>query len=291
MYSALPGLLPQDLRIFPMLRTPDLFTPLLTAPAAAPARVFVFHAQGLMLRDTDQGLPDEVECKELELVDDRTHVVGLQEGVVYRCASLAQTAVPLPGYGFRSLRAVFGLWDDEMLAVASRASQIAEWARSHRYCGACGTPTALVQGERCMRCPACGLSSYPRLSPSMMVLVKKGDAILLARNGAWPPNRFSALSGFVEPGESVEEAVHREVMEEVGLRVQNLRYFGSQSWPFPHSLMIAFVADYLSGDITIDGVEIAEARWFSPGDALPDMPTRTSISSALIQVNLCRARK
>lgn len=239
-----------------------------------------------MVRDADQDLPDEALCRELALVDSRTHVVGMLEGCVYRCASLAQAATPLPGYGFRSLRSLFGVWNDEMLAVASRASQIAEWARTHRYCGACGTSTVLSDGERCMRCPACGLSSYPRLSPSMMVLVKKDDAILLARNGAWPPNRFSALSGFVEPGESIEEAVHREVMEEVGLRVQNLRYFGSQSWPFPHSLMIAFVADYLSGEIAVDGLEIAEARWFAPGDELPDFPTRISISSALIQAHL-----
>lgn len=274
-----------------MLRTSDRFTPLMTAPAAAPARMFVFHAQGLMLRDADQGLPEEEECRELALVDDRTHVVGLQEGWVYRCASLAQGAVALPGYSFRSLRSLFGVWDEEMLAVASRASQIAEWARSHRYCGACGTSTVPAEAERCMRCPACGLSSYPRVSPSMMVLVKKGDAILLARNGAWPPNRFSALSGFVEPGESVEEAVHREVMEEVGVHIQNLRYFGSQSWPFPHSLMIAFVADYLSGEITVDGMEIAEARWFAPGDELPDFPTRISISSALIQAHLPRLKK
>jgi len=116
--------------------------------------------------------------------------------------------------------------------------------------------------------------------------VKKGDAILLARNGAWPVNRFSALSGFVEPGETVEEAVHREVEEEVGLRVHRLAYFGSQSWPFPHSLMIAFTAEYLSGDIKVDGIEIAEARWFGPGDSLPDYPTRISISSALIQAHL-----
>lgn len=243
-----------------------------------------------MLRDLDLGLPDEAGCRDLKLVDDRVHAVGALGDSVYTCALLGPDHEPLPGYGFHSLRSLFSRWDDEMLAVASRASQIAEWARTHRYCGACGTSTILADGERCMRCPVCGLSCYPRLSPSMMVLVKKGDAILLARNGAWP-TRFSALSGFVEPGESVEQAVHREVMEEVGLRVQELRYFGSQSWPFPHSLMIAFTAEYLSGDITVDGIEIAEARWFGPGDALPELPTRISLSSALIQANLPQLTK
>lgn len=240
-----------------------------------------------MLREADSGLPEETECRDLVLFDGRMHGVGALGDCVYYCALIDPTRDPLPGYRFHPLRSLFAVWDDEMLAVASRASQIAEWARTHRFCGVCGTPTILADGERCMRCPACGLSSYPRLSPSMMVLVKKDDAILLARNGAWQ-NRFSALSGFVEPGESVEEAVHREVMEEVGLRVQNLRYFGSQSWPFPHSLMLAFTADYASGDITVDGIEIAEARWFGPGDALPELPTRISISSALIQANLPR---
>lgn len=269
-----------------MLITPDRFTPLLAVPNGVAAKLFVFHPDGLMLREENRSLPTEAQCAGLSWVDDRIHTVGRMDGCIYRCASVPRVQQPLPGYCYVGLRSLFGIWADEMMAVASRASQIAEWGRSHRYCGACGTRTVLAEGERCMRCPECGLSCYPRVSPSMMVLVKKGDTILLARNGAWPQNRFSALSGFVEPGETVEEAVHREVQEEVGVRVHNLRYFGSQSWPFPHSLMIAFTADYLSGDITVDGIEIAEAKWFGPGDTWPDFPTRTSISSALIQAHL-----
>lgn len=172
------------------------------------------------------------------------------------------------------------------MGVAARACQIAEWARTHRFCGACGTPTVLVQGERCLQCPACGQVAYPRISPAMMVLIRKGDAILLARHAGAPANRFSPLAGFLEAGESVEEAVHREVMEEVGLKVTNLRYFGTQSWPFPHSLMIAFTADYAGGDIRVDGEEILEARWFGPGDALPIITKGISISGALIEAHL-----
>jgi NAD+ diphosphatase len=172
-----------------------------------------------------------------------------------------------------------------MLAVAGRAFQIAEWARTHRFCGVCGAPMQLVAGERAMKC-ACGHQAYPRISPAMMVLVKKGPAILLARNANFPPGRMSALAGFVEPGESIEDAVHREVFEEVGLKVKDLRYFASQSWPFPHSLMIAFTAEYAGGDITLHDNEIAEARFFGPDDTLPTLSPTQSISRALIDANL-----
>jgi NAD+ diphosphatase len=274
-----------------MLHTPYRFTPLIDDSHADCERMFVFHPEGVMLREADLSLPEAAMCRELDALDGRVHTVGMLDECLYRCMTVGRTQLPAAGYGYRTLRSLFGLWSDELLAVASRASQIAEWARSHRYCGVCGTSTELPAGERCMRCLACGQSFYPRVSPSMMVLVKKGNAILLARNGAWPMNRFSALAGFVEPGESVEEAVHREVEEEVGLRVHKLNYFGSQSWPFPHSLMLAFTAEYLSGEIKVDGMEIAEARWFEPGDILPDIPTRISISSALIQANLPVARR
>jgi NAD+ diphosphatase len=144
---------------------------------------------------------------------------------------------------------------------------------------------AFTPGERAMRCE-CGHIAYPRISPAMMVLVRRGPAILLARNVAAPGGRFNALAGFLEPGESIEDAIHREVREEVGLEVREPRYFASQSWPFPGSLMIAFTAEYARGDIVPDRTEIAEARWYGPGDALPDLPPAQSISRALIEANL-----
>jgi NAD+ diphosphatase len=124
--------------------------------------------------------------------------------------------------------------------------------------------------------------AYPRISPAMMVLIRNGDSVLLALHAQYTVRRFVPLAGFVEAGESIEEAVHREVFEEVGLRVHNLRYFGSQSWPFPHSLMIAFTADYLDGDIRTDPAEIEEARWFGPGDEWPERVPHVSISSLLV---------
>jgi NAD+ diphosphatase len=191
-----------------------------------------------------------------------------------------------PGTQWMKLRAAFGVLDARLAAVSGRAFQIAEWTRTHQFCGVCATPMQRVASERSFKCSSCGMVAYPRISPAMMVLIKKGDHILLARNALNPSGRFSALAGFLEAGEAIEEAVHREVFEEVGLTVRDLKYFGSQSWPFPHSLMIAFTAEYAGGEIAPDINEIAEAHWFGPGDALPPIPSRESIAGWLIRANL-----
>ena len=146
----------------------------------------------------------------------------------------------------------------------------------------CGEPTDSHPQDRAKLCNKCGLIAYPRLSPSIIVLVTKGEEMLLARNAAWPAGMFSTLAGFVEAGESIEQTVHREVFEEVGLKVRNLRYFGSQSWPFPNSLMLGFHAEYDSGDILCQPDEIAEAKWFNKNN-LPQTPPKTAISGWLIE--------
>jgi NAD+ diphosphatase len=170
---------------------------------------------------------------------------------------------------------------DPLLALAARAFQVVEWDRTHRYCGRCATPTRDKAGERAKECPACGYVAYPRVSPAMMALVTRGREILLARAHRFPPGMFSALAGFVEPGETIEDCLAREVREEVGVEVRDLRYFGSQSWAFPHSLMIAFTAEYAGGDVRCEDAEIAEARWFA-ADALPVLPPSVSIARRLI---------
>lgn len=203
----------------------------------------------------------------------------------------AMSSLPLPG-GWESagLRSWFGRLPDAVAAIAMQGGQLLEWARTHRWCGACGAPTRRVLHERAMQCPRCALRTYPRISPAMMVLITRGRQLLLASNVSFPEGRYSALAGFLEAGESVEAALHREVAEEVGLRVHNLRYFGSQSWPFPHSLMVAFTAEWLSGDIHTDPAELRDARWFDP-DALPDLPPAgVSISRALIEATAARLR-
>ncbi|HAT32824.1 MAG TPA: NAD(+) diphosphatase [Janthinobacterium sp.] len=268
-----------------MLQTPVSFTPLMTAPADAEPLTFVFHRDRLLLREADLSLPDGAFLAGAGIDTSRAHPIGLWNERYYQAVWADDDAVPDPQYSYRGLRSLFNVIDDQMLGLAGRACQIAEWARSHRFCGACATPMALAPGERCFKCPACGMIAYPRISPAMMVLIRKDDSVLLAMHTMSPSKRFSPLAGFLEAGESIEEAVHREVMEEVGLRVHNLRYFTSQPWPFPHSLMIAFTADYLDGEIRVDASEIAEARWFGPDDEWPETPSTVSISALLVNAH------
>ena len=270
-----------------MLQTPSSFQPgLAPVPAdGAAAMTFLFHRDRLLLADGTLALPDALQADPARL-----HTLGTWQGRPCHVAWTEKEEPPLPGHSFVGLRALFGAVPDDFLSVAGRACQVAEWARTHRYCGACASPMALAPGERAMRCTACGHLAYPRISPAMMVLVKKGEQRLLAAHANSPYKRFTALAGFLEAGESIEEAVHREVFEEVGLRVHNLQYFGSQSWPFPHSLMIAYTADYLEGEIVIDPNEITEARWFGPGDEWPTLSHTVSIASELLAANRPGAR-
>ncbi len=269
-----------------MLQTPSAFVPLMAVQGHPDPLAFVFRDGKLMVREHDLALPnaqDGLPMPGLSL--EQFLPVGLWQER-YCCTTWVDSAQPVPeGFTFMALRALFGSLDEPLLGLASRAAQLAEWARTHRFCGHCANPMQLASGERAFKCAACGMIAYPRISPAMMVLIKRDDHILLARHVQSPTGRFSALAGFLEAGESIEEAIHREVFEEVGLRVKNLQYFGSQSWPFPHSLMIAFTADYAAGDIVADASEIAEARWFGPQDVQPQAPPNVSISNLLVNAH------
>ena len=179
------------------------------------------------------------------------------------------------------LRRLLGAVDDEVLAVAGRARQLLQWSRNHRFCGRCGGRTRAKTDERARFCPDCEQTWYPRVSPAVIVAVVRSGRILLARSARRPTGFYSVLAGFVEPGETLEEAVRREVHEEVGLGIKNLNYFGSQPWPFPDSLMVAFTAEYDCGEITVQPSEIQHAGWFLP-DALPAGPGPYSIARRLI---------
>lgn len=179
------------------------------------------------------------------------------------------------------LYSYFGRTSEVEWLVAGRAVQLVEWARTHRFCGRCSTATEPQPGERAMKCPACGLLAFPRLAPAMITLVTRGDKALLARGVQFRQPMYSCLAGFVEPGESLEGAVEREVREEVGIDIGNIRYWGSQPWPFPHSLMVGFMAEWKSGEIDIDPNEILDAQWFRR-DELPPIPPRISIARKLI---------
>lgn len=268
-----------------MLSTPANFEPLIRPQHHEHPLTLVIHRGQLLLHKDTLGLPESGIVDALDIPPERIHALGLWAGRYYQMAWLDKEDTPDPAYGYHGLRALFGVVDEQFLGLAGRAVQLAEWARTHRYCGVCATPLQLLEGERCMQCPQCGMSAYPRISPAMMVLIRKGDSVLLALHTKSPYQRYTALAGFVEAGESIEEALHREVYEEVGLRVHNVQYFGSQSWPFPHSLMIAFTADYLDGDIRIDANEIADARWFGPGDAWPELPIEVSIAAHLVNAH------
>ncbi|MEC9483343.1 MAG: NAD(+) diphosphatase [Halomonas sp.] len=170
-------------------------------------------------------------------------------------------------------------------ALIATALQVVAWQRDHRYCGRCSQRTERIDGEFAMQCPACGHRTYPRISPCIITLVTHGEDLLLARSPRFPRGRYSTLAGFIEPGEAAEEAVRREVLEEVGIQLGRISFYRSQPWPFPHSLMLGFFAEAASRRIVIDGVEIADAAWFSPR-RLPQLPPPYSISRALIETHL-----
>jgi NAD+ diphosphatase len=222
-------------------------------------------------------------------IDGGRHYLGRYDGIDCIAVRAPADAPDPAGWQWRGLRSLFLQLPDPMLALAGRASQVIEWDRSHRYCGRCGTPMLDKPNERAKECPACSYVSYPRVSPAMMVLVTRGRELLLARANRFPNAMYSALAGFVEIGESIEDCIHREVREEVGIEVGGLRYFASQSWPFPHSLMIAFNAEYVSGEARPCDEEIADVQWFSL-DALPPLPGPVSISRKLIEATIARLR-
>ena len=237
---------------------------------------------GRVLCVSEHGVPRPVTADEFRWVDVEVtgkHYLGRWDQRA--CYALTGEGTAPEGFATVDLRALLGRVEPDFFYLAGRAKQIVEWHRDHRFCGRCGGANEAHATDRAMHCPNCGLTAYPRLSPSIIVLVRRGDEMLLARNAAWPTRMFSTLAGFTEPGESIEQTVHREVAEEVGIAVDNLRYLGSQSWPFPNSLMLGFHADYAGGEIEYQDGEIAEARWFHYRD-LPNVPNGTAISRWLI---------
>lgn len=211
--------------------------------------------------------------------------IGQWNGV--SCYAIESTEIPPHIQGeLRPVRSLFASAGPEIFALAGRGTQMIDWQKNHRFCGHCGTPTFMKKTEFGLECPACRLVAYPRISPAVMVLIERGDELLLARSPHFRPGVFSALAGFVEAGETLEQCAVREVREEVGLEIENLRYYTSQSWPFPNSLMVAFFADYAGGEIMPDPTEIEAAGWFSR-DALPPLPDHVSIARQLIDAS-CR---
>lgn len=182
-----------------------------------------------------------------------------------------------------AFKQVFDKLPTELFSLLVKGVQIIDWDKQHQYCGVCGNKTTRKPGLFEAHCEVCQMVFYPRISPSIIVLIKKGKQILMARGPHFPEGVYGLIAGYVSPGETIEETVQREVMEEVGITIKNIRYIGSQPWPFPDALMLAFEADYDSGDIVIDNVEIQEAGWYDI-DNLPGLPSSSkSIAKQLIE--------
>jgi NAD+ diphosphatase len=256
-----------------------------------PKRWFLFQGSKLLLVSDVAGvmIPERLPDTDLGLLAGRQQYLGLRTGPrgneYCYCGELPEDFEPPPGMVFEQLRPLYSMLEESDFWLAGRAIQIVSWDRDHRYCGRCGNRTIDQTLDRSKVCPNCGQTQYPRLAPAVIVRIQRQIGskreILLARSQRFRGAMFSVLAGFVEPGETLEDCVEREIAEETGIRVKDIAYFGSQPWPFPHSLMIAFTAEYESGELTIDRSELAEAGWFT-AKSLPSTPPPPSIANRLI---------
>ena len=264
----------------------DSFVPALDfrLQEADPQRVVAFYQDRLIIRNRPDGphIPTIGSLRSLNLRPGTRLRLGTI-GIEAYCGWSFRDKPELPaGWALEGLRALFGRLGEPEFRIAGYAMQVLRWVAENRYCGRCGHTMALEDGDRALICSGCTDTLYPRISPAIIVAITSGRRLLLARSGRFPNQRmFSVLAGYVEPGETLEECVRREIREEVGLEVRRIRYFGSQSWPFSASLMIGFTAEHAGGEITVDGREILEADWFSP-ERLPEIPMKMSISRQLI---------
>jgi NAD+ diphosphatase len=240
-------------------------------------RGFLIHENSILV-DADGRLPDLIDIQSGDLL-----VAETDEFIYYtRDISIEYRII---GFKLIPLRQMLTRWTLKEFEYASRAIQLQQWQRNHLFCSRCGTNTVRHAKEYAMVCPSCKYSQYPRLQPCVIVAITRHDestpSILLARSPRFPIPMFSLIAGFVEVGETLENAVAREVFEEVGIEIKNIRYMGSQPWPFPSNLMIGFQAEYAGGDLVLQEDEIAEAAFY-PFDQLPLLPPAGSIANRMI---------
>jgi NAD+ diphosphatase len=242
---------------------------------------FLFCGEELLVKSYGEKakIPKIKDLEKLDLIN--VQYLGSLKGQNCFCGELNEDSIIPSSMYFSKIRPLIGIVEENMFLLAGRAIQIVNWNNHHSYCGRCGSLTEKIKGERAKECPKCGLINYPRISPAIIVAVVKDGKLLLAHNNQSPKGFYSVVAGFVEPGETFEQCVHREVGEEIGIKVKNIKYFGSQPWPFPNSIMVGFTAEHAEGEIKVDGIEIGHADWYKSNE-LPTIPGSISIARRLI---------
>lgn len=241
-------------------------------PDATPGFLAVVQGYSLVVyAGLPQGLLSDTPLPAFLVPDTEQLLIGFWEGRPLRAVSIASDVILPAEYEALPFQGPDSRLDNTLATIAGRAAQILHWERRSRFCSHCGCTLDRIPGGWGKRCTACGEEHFPHIHPCIIVLVRRGTELLLIRNAAWNTGRFSLVAGFLDFGESLEECVQREVREESGIEVSNIRYVGSQSWPFPSQLMVGFLADYAGGEVRPDGIEVVEAGWFSE-DALPVLP-------------------
>lgn len=249
-----------------------------------PVWCFVFNSGNLLIKVENDviNVPVKMTMEQFKAWETTKFYLGRFDGCDCYCIETDDNKNLPEEMVFRKFRSLFGKIEEELFMLAGRASHILDWHKKNQYCGICGSKTEMKQDELAKVCLNCSNIIYPKISPAIIVAIINGDKILLAQARNFRNKFYSLIAGFVEPGETLENCVEREVFEEVGIRIKNIRYFGSQPWPFPDSLMIGFIAEYESGEISVDGNEIDCADWFSRS-TLPNTPTESSIAGQIIQ--------
>jgi len=244
---------------------------------------FIFKSDNMLINsEKPDKIPFIKDLTELNISPIRIQYFGTLDGHPCYCVEVLPDVDVPEEMVFIDLYSSYEILDEDIFLIAGRAIQIVNWDKNHQFCGKCGSKTKTLEEELAKICPECGFINYTRLSPAVIIAIIKNNKILMAKHSYGLHSRYCLIAGFIEAGENLEEGIKREVMEEVGLKVNNIKYFGSQPWPFPNSLMIGFTASYESGEISVDGKEIVDAKWFD-ADTITPMPSKISISNDLIE--------
>lgn len=254
----------------------------LKSPSEDQSYWFIFKSDNILINPQSHlNIPLHKDLDEINLDPGRKHYLGTLFDHPCYVVEVDNETEPEEGMEFLDLHSAYDILDEDIYLLAGRAVQIMNWDKNHTFCGKCGTETITLENENAKVCPECGFTSFTRISPAIITAIIKDEKILMAKHSYGLKNRYALIAGFLEAGETLEEAVKREVMEEVGLEVKDIQYFGSQPWPFPNSLMIGFTVKYAGGNIKVDGNEIVDAKWFDASE-VSRFPSKISIASELV---------